>query len=136
MTNNEAIDLVKRFLQTMEVRDLATAEAMMAPGARITFPGGIQFTSQRQMVEASQERYQWIKKTFDEWDTFTSGESQVVYVRGFLYGVNCHGVPFSNIRYIDRFVIQNNLVIQQDVWNDLAESGVLNRTKAHDEEIC
>lgn len=134
MVESEAIELVKRFLRTMEARDLEAAEAMMAADARIIFPGGIQFGSQCDMVKASRVRYQWIKKTFDEWDSFASGENQVVYIRGFLYGVNRHGIPFSGVRYIDRFVIQDNQIVQQEVWNDLAESGVLARSETYDEK--
>lgn len=125
MDGNEAIELVKQFLRTMEARDLETAEAMMAPGATITFPGGKVFASQSEMVESSRGRYQWIKKTFDQADSFPLDEAWIVYVMGTLYGVNRHGVPFSGIRYIDRFVIKNGLINRQDVWNDLAESGVL-----------
>lgn len=121
----EVIELVKRFLRAMEERDLETAEAMMAPGAAVTFPGGKRFSSQREMVEASRGRYQWVKKTFDQADANQVNDSQVVYVMGTLYGVNRHGAPFSGVRYIDRFVIKGGLITQQDVWNDLAESGVL-----------
>lgn len=128
--------LVTRFLRLMEARDLAAAEAMMAPKARITFPGGKVFASQAEMVEASRGRYQWVKKRFDQIDTFAQGDRQIVYVSGSLYGVNRHGVPFSGVRYIDRFVIRGGLIEQQDVWNDLAESGMLERTaEIADEEV-
>ena len=40
----------------------------------------------------------------------------------------CSAEFAPGIRYIDRFVIRNGLIIRQDVWNDLAESGVLDRT--------
>jgi len=112
----------------MEARDLDTAETMMAPGARITFPGGKLFSSQREMVEASRGRYRWVKKTFDQVDVHDAGQTQVVYVMGTLYGLNRHGLPFSDVRYIDRFVIKGGLISQQDVWNDLAESGVLEKS--------
>ena len=111
----------------MEARDLEKAEAMMAPDARITFPGGAVYSSQAEMVQGSRGRYQWIKKTFDQADGLEDDEGFVVYVIGRLSGVNRHGVPFVNIRFIDRFVIQEGLIIRQDVWNDLAESGVLER---------
>ncbi len=121
----ETIELVKRFLRAIEARELDTAESMMAPGARITFPGGKQFSSQSEMVEASRGRYQWVKKTFDQVDAHQSGGAQVVYVMGTLYGANRSGAAFSGVRYMDRFVLKNDLITQQDVWNDLAESGVL-----------
>ena len=55
-------------------------------------------------------------------------DGQVVYVMGTLQGINRYGVSFSDVRYIDRFVLKDGLIIQQDVWNDLAESGVLEQT--------
>ena len=125
MEDKEVVDLVKRFLRTMEARDLDRAEAMMAPGARITFPGGKEFSSQREIVVNSHGRYEWIKKNFDQIDVQKVDEVDVVYVMGTLYGVNNNGVAFSNVRYIDRFVVEKGLINQQDVWNDLAESGVL-----------
>jgi hypothetical protein len=127
MDQTNPISLIKQFLRLMETRDLEAAEAFMAPGARLTFPGGKVFASQTEMVEASRGRYRWVKKTFDQAETLVVGDDQVVYVMGTLYGVNRHGVSFSGIRYIDRFTIRDDLIRQQDVWNDLAESGVLER---------
>lgn len=126
-SEEEATQLVKRFLRTMEERDLETAEAMMTPEAEIIFPGGKHFSNQRGMVEASRDRYQWVKKSFDRIDACHAGDSQVVYVLGTLHGVNRHGIPFTDVRYIDRFVIEKGLIARQEVWNDLAESGVLEK---------
>lgn len=128
MQAEEAINLVKRFLRLMEARDLAAAEALMSPQATITFPGNKRFASQNEMVIASRDRYQWVKKHFDHAEAIIDEDRQVVYVMGSLYGVNSHEVSFSGVRYIDRFVLRNGLIIQQDVWNDLAESGVLLQT--------
>lgn len=123
-----AVDLIQRFLRTMEARDLDAAEAMMAPGALIIFPGGKVYSSQREMVAAARGRYQWAKKTFDQVDHFQGANGvETVYIRGTLYGVNNQGVAFEGIRYIDRFEVKNGLITAQEVWNDLAESGVLAR---------
>lgn len=127
MDKEEAANLAQRFLRFIEARDLESADAMMAPDARITFPGRRVFDTQAEMVQASSSRYQWVKKTFDQVDVFTENTTFVVYVIGTLDGINRYGVSFSGIRYVDRFVIKNGLITQQDVWNDLAESGVLER---------
>jgi ketosteroid isomerase-like protein len=125
--------LVLRFLQLMEARDLATATSLMAPDPVIIFPGGKQFASQAEMVAAAKGRYQWIKKTFERLDVCQDGADTVVYVMGTLYGVNRHGVSFEGIRYIDRFGLRDGLIAEQEVWNDLAESGVLGTTDGADE---
>ncbi len=119
---------IQHFLRTMEARDLDAAEAMMAPDAVIIFPGGKRFTSQREMVTAAKGRYQWVKKTFDQIDSYTRDDGTgVVYIMGTLYGENNHGVAFEGVRYIDHFVIVDGKIAEQHVWNDLAERGVLER---------
>ena len=120
-----AKELVTRFLRLMEERDLATAESFMALDAQIIFPGGKQFGSQREMVAAARGRYKWVKKRLDQVDAFAAGDQAVVYVLGTLYGVNRYDLPFADVRYVDRFVVQNGRITRQEVWNDLAESGVL-----------
>ena len=128
-THMSAKDLIQTFLRTMEARDLDTAEAMMADDATIIFPGGKRFSSQREMVQAAKGRYQWVKKTFDHIDHYTRDDgAEVVYIMGTLYGVNNHDVAFEGVRYIDRFVVRDGKITEQHVWNDRAESGVLQRT--------
>ena len=127
MKSGDAPELVKRFLRLMEDRDLETAESLMAPGAQITFPGGRQYSSQREMVAAAKGRYRWIKKRFDHIDVIEQDDKAIVYILGTLYGVNKHEIPFADIRFVDRFVVRNGLIERQEVWNDLAESGVLSQ---------
>ena len=122
-----ASEKVLRFLDLMAARQLDAAEALMAPDAMIIFPGGKRYGSQREMVAAAQGRYRWVKKQFDRVDAFGTAAGEVVYVLGTLYGVNRHGVPFTDIRYVDRFVVCDGLITSQEVWNDLAESGALEK---------
>jgi hypothetical protein len=130
MSRHEAVELVKKFLLTMEDRDLATAEVMMAPNATITFPGSKSYATQGEMVAASKGRYLWVKKSIDFADCLSKDRGHTVYIMGTLYGVNRHGLQFQDIRFIDRFEIMGGAITRQDVWNDLAESGVLDK-KAH-----
>jgi limonene-1,2-epoxide hydrolase len=130
MTNpTEAAALVKRFLQAMENRDLTAASTMIAKDAGIIFPGGVEFKNQQDMVAAARDHYQWVKKEFEQIDTAILPRGRVaVYVMGTLYGLNNFGVDFTGVRYIDRFEVEDGLIVSQEVWNDLAESGVLNST--------
>ena len=104
---------------------MAAAASPIAPNPGIIFPGGKRFASQEEMVAASKGRYRWIKKTFERLDVCPDGADTAVYVMGALYGVNRHGVAFDGIRYIDRFGLRDGLIARQEVWNDLAETGVL-----------
>ncbi|MCL4880019.1 MAG: DUF4440 domain-containing protein [Anaerolineae bacterium] len=128
MTTQEAEALIQQFLHLMEARDLDAANRMIAPDAIIIFPGGKVFRSQQEMVEAAKGRYRWVKKHFSHLDSFAADNGEiVVYVLGTLYGVNNYGVEFSGVRYVDRFVLKNGIIVSQEVWNDLAESGVLHK---------
>jgi hypothetical protein len=126
-----AIEMIQQFLRTMEARDLNAAQAMMADDALIVFPGGKQYRTQAEMAANAKGRYRWVKKTFDETDSYTREDgTQVVYIMGTLYGENNNGISFEGIRYIDRFVIVDGKIAEQHVWNDLAESGVLTQHSA------
>jgi hypothetical protein len=123
----EAAALVKKFLAAMAKRDLAAAGTMIAKDAKIVFPGGVVYKNLQDMVDAARDRYQWIKKEFEQIDTAVlPGGRVAVYVMGILYGCNNFGADFTGVRYIDRFEIESGLIVSQQVWNDLAESGVLN----------
>jgi hypothetical protein len=123
----EAAARVKKFLEAMANRDLAAAGTMIAKDAKIIFPGGLEFKSQQDMVDAARGRYKWIKKAFEQIDTaLLPGGRIAVYVMGTLYGCNKFGVDFTGVRFIDRFEVEKGLIVSQQVWNDLAESGVLN----------
>lgn len=116
-------------LHALERRDLDAASAQLAPGFQMVFPGPARFTDLASMVEAAKGRYQRVAKLVEGVDVLEGEAVTVVYVRGTLYGVNLHGVPFEGVRFVDRFELVGNRFTRQDVWNDLAESGVLARDR-------
>jgi hypothetical protein len=42
-----------------------------------------------------------------------------------LAGQALDGSPFDGVRFIDRFALNDGLIVSQMVWNDLAEVGAL-----------
>ncbi len=130
---DDAIELVQRFLRLLEARDLDAAGRYLAEGVTITFPGGRTFTNLDDQVASSAGRFRGVTKTFDQFDVSEpapdaedgAGREHVVYVFGTLAGTALDGTAFDGVRYIDRFVIRDGLIVDQRVWNDLAESGVL-----------
>lgn len=120
-----AIDAVSRFLRLVEKRDLTAASEYLAPDAEIVFPGGRRFGDLQSQVESSRDRFQKLTKTFEEFDVVTSGAHLVVYVMGYLSGQDASGLPFGEVRYVDRFVMKEGLISKHWVWNDLAESGIV-----------
>ena len=131
LEHGDLVERVQRFLRLVEARDLEAAGHYLADDVTITFPGGRRFTSLTEQVASSAGRFRSVTKTFDGFDLIEgaagcveAGDS-VVYVYGTLRGRALDGTAFAGIRYIDRFVIRDGLIIDQRVWNDLAESGAL-----------
>jgi limonene-1,2-epoxide hydrolase len=116
------IETVTSFLAAMEARDLARAQSFLGAGFAMVFPGDRRFTRLEDLVASSGKRYRWVKKTHERFDVLASGADTIVYVFGTLYGEWLDGAKLEGIRYIDRFVLCNGKLVDQRVWNDLAEA--------------
>ena len=114
-------DLARNFLEAMERRDLDSARKLLAEGFVMTFPGGRRFTNFEALFEFARPRYRFVRKRFDAFETVTTDSGAIVWCRGTLEGQWPDGRPFSGIRFVDRFVVRDGLLTQQDVWNDMAE---------------
>ena len=62
------------------------------------------------------------KKSFESFDTSFNGLEATVFCSGYLEGTWLNGEAFSEIRFIDRFIVSNMKIKFQSVWNDMAES--------------
>ena len=111
-------ETVTRFLRLMEARELQAAEALLAPGFTMTFPGGQQMTRLDELLAWAQPRYAWVRKRFDR----VEQAGAAVWVTGTLEGEWPDGAPFAGIRYVDRFEIADGLIARQEVWNDMGEA--------------
>lgn len=56
-----AAESVRATLAAMEARDLATAEAMLAPGFTMEFPGPVRFTKLFELLEWARPRYRFAR---------------------------------------------------------------------------
>ena len=117
-----ATKLVARYLRAMEARDFAAARAMQAPGFAMTFPGANRFTEIEDLIAFSAPRYRNIRKTFLRFDESPTAEGTVVYSIGTLHGEWPDGTAIDGIRYIDRFTVKDGRLVDQNVWNDMAET--------------
>jgi len=118
------LDLVRDYLAASGERRFAEAAGYLAEDAFLVFPQG-RFGDLSEMAAAMKDRYRSIGKTHDTWEVTEAGPATVVTTTGTLHGINNNGVEFEGIRFCDRFVIRDGLIAEQHVWNDLAESGVL-----------
>jgi ketosteroid isomerase-like protein len=113
--------LVWDFLTLFAERRYAEANAFLAPGCEMLFPGRMVFTDCTELPRRASTIYQWVKKVFERVDEFQSVDGIVVYNYGTLRGQWLDGEPFEGIRYIDRFLLRGGRIVDQKVWNDLAE---------------
>ncbi|MFS0894977.1 hypothetical protein [Microbacterium sp. 179-I 3D3 NHS] len=126
-TSEDAADLVDRYLQFCEDRDLASASALWAPGIpRIEFPGPVVYSSLDELVAASRAQYAWVRKRRDEYAVATDADGAwTVTSIGRLYGVGLDGADFADVRYVDVFTVGGDGIRAQRVWNDLVIAGIV-----------
>lgn len=122
---DDAVAIVTRYLRLVEERKLAEASEHLAPTAEITFPGDRRFGTLREQVAAGATRFRRVRKEFRAVDVLAAEDAVVVYVLGTLDGEDLGGGAFAGVRFIDRFELRDGLIVRHDVWNDMAESGVL-----------
>ncbi len=120
-----AARIVRSYLRLVEARDLDAASEFLADDVSIVFPGGRTFESLTDQVASSAGRFRSVKKTLDHLDVISDGAETTVYVYGTLAGQALDGSPFDGVRFIDRFALDDGLIVSQMVWNDLAEVGAL-----------
>ena len=123
-----ASKLVLQFLRSMEARDLDAAQAMLSSDFCTIFAGGHRFTTLEQIVAFQKGRQQSAWKAFQRFDEIETAAGTVIFCFGTLQGKKMDGTPYQNIRYIDRFTVYDGKIVDQMVWNDMAEHGFA-RTK-------
>lgn len=117
----DAREVVKAFLERMEARDLDGAQSMLADGFRMVFPGGVEFSKLAELIDWAKPRYNWVKKSYDDWDAAAREDGVAVTCQGTLHGEFPDGAPFEGIRFVDWFLVRDGKLVQQHVWNDLGE---------------
>lgn len=117
----DAEALVRAYLAEMEARDLQAAQKRLAEGFTMTFPGGATFRRPAELVDWAASRYRRVGKVVERTESVLGGEHTVVWCFGTLFGVWPDGSPFEGIRFVDRFTVRDGLIVDQLVWNDLAE---------------
>lgn len=125
MSTNRAVETITNFLRLVEERRLDEAAPYLADDVTLTFPGGRTFSSLEEQVASSAGRFRSVRKVFERFDVVEVDESIIVYSFGTLEGEGLDGRSFSGVRYIDRFVLRDGLIVDQKVWNDLGETDVI-----------
>lgn len=122
-TGSTSEHLVRAFLSALEARDVTAAGALLAPDVRMVFPGGGEHRDLDALLRDAASRYRRVGKRIAAVEVHDGG--RLVYVLGTLHGIDLNGARFEGVRFIDRFEVSDGKIHRQDVWNDLAESGVV-----------
>lgn len=123
-----AVETVTSYLRLVEERRLDDATRYLASGITLTFPGGRTFSNLADQVASSATRFRTVRKVHERFDAVEVDGSIIVYSLGTLEGEGLDGRRFSGVRYIDRFDVRDGLIVDQRVWNDLAEMKVIGGT--------
>ena len=121
------VEIVDSYLRLMGERKLDEAAKYLSEDAKLTFPGGVTFSDLPSMVADAATRYKTAGKHRDEFyvGTRASDGATTCVSTGTLFGTTLWGTTFSDVRYIDLFVIRDGLIREQYVWNDLADTGAV-----------
>lgn len=114
--------LVRNFLRFLQERQLELASALLHPEVEMIFPGGAKFRSLNELIEWSKPRYRRVTKTIERIDGAMIDDGIMVFCQGMLQGEWPDGDRFENIRFADWFLVCDNLIVRQHVWNDLASA--------------
>lgn len=121
------VDRAIRYLHLCGERRLKDASTYLAPMVTLTFPGPKRFTSLEEMVENATGWYRAVRKANSSYSAGhrISDDCDIIIATGTLHGTTLDGVAFDGVRYLDMLVFRDGLIIEQHVFNDLAQVGVL-----------
>lgn len=123
----DAETVVRDFLDAMAARDLEGARRFLGEGFSMTFPGGNRFDQLEDLVAWASTRYRRVGKVYEGFDVAPGADGVSVICFGTLEGEWLDGLLFSGIRFVDRFMVRDGRIVDQQVWNDLAETSLAGR---------
>lgn len=117
----QAIDVAREFMDAMERGDLAAAGALLGTGFLLRAPGGLQCRELTEFTSFGRRRYLELRKIDRQFDATESAHGIVVYAHGTMNGRWLDGSRFQGLRYVDRFLIRDNRILELSVLNEIAE---------------
>jgi hypothetical protein len=118
---SDAVETVKTFLEALGRRDMVEVDGLLGPGFRMIVSGGHVFTSPAEFAAFSKARHIRAKKTTDRYDAMPGDDCIVVYAMGSMAGTWNDGTTFEGVRYIDRFEVAHDKIVDMRVWSDMSE---------------
>ncbi|MEQ8736623.1 MAG: nuclear transport factor 2 family protein [Rhodospirillaceae bacterium] len=118
---SDAVETVKTFLEALGRRDMDAVNTLLGPGFRMTVSGGHVFTTPADFAAFSKGRHKSARKTTDTYEAMPGDDCTVVYAIGSMAGTWNDDTTYEGVRYIDRFEIAHDKIVDMRVWSDMAE---------------
>ncbi|MEE6209926.1 nuclear transport factor 2 family protein [Salarchaeum sp. III] len=126
MSRSRLRGVVEEFFERMADDDRReTVGELFVTDAVITLPGAT-FSgpdAPQEMLAHFAPRYEWAAKEFDRW--YVDVDRNAVVSVGTLNGVDIDGAEFAGVRYTDVYEVRDGRIARLDVYNDLADDGVV-----------
>lgn len=116
-----ALDLVRDFMDALGRRDFAVAKALLGPDFRMTVSGNHVFRTLEAFSEFSRGRNGAVRKHSATLEATESATGVAVYISGTMSGAWLDGSTFTDVRFIDRFLLVDGRIVDMQVWSDMAE---------------
>lgn len=114
-------EVAAAFFAAMARRDVAGIKALLAPGFIMTVSGNHRFTDIEAFFAYSRTRQGAVRKQIAGYDVSQTGGTITVYAHGTMSGTWLDGSPYEQVRFVDRFEIQQGQISKLDVFSDMAE---------------
>jgi ketosteroid isomerase-like protein len=116
-----AIDVVREFIDALGRRDLEAARAYLAPSFTMTVSGNHRFRTLAEFAAFNASRNGPVHKHIDGLEACEAPAGLSVYASGTMSGHWLDGSAFQGVRFCDRFVLRDGLIVEMQVWSDMAE---------------
>jgi hypothetical protein len=116
-----AIHTARTFFARLAERDLEGVRMLLDPSFVMTVSGNYRFTDIAEFVAFSGERNGAIRKSPEAYETCRTDEGIAVYCIGTMSGSWLDGSHFEGIRFIDRFLVGGQKILDLQVWSDMSE---------------
>lgn len=117
-----AIDLVRQWFDAVNQGEPAVAIGLMSSPTAITVSGGHRFTRLEDFMVFATKRYARVRKQVEAFEACEAAGGVAVYARGRMSGSWLDGTAFEGVRWCDRFLVEQALIVDLQTWSDLAET--------------
>lgn len=117
-----AIDLVRQWFDAVNLGQSSVAIGLMATPVAIAISGGHRFSKLEDFMVFASRRYSSVRKHVDAFEACEAAGGVAIYARGRMSGSWQDGTTFEDVRWCDRFLIEQGLITDLQTWSDIAET--------------